>query len=151
MAKLTCRPVGGHFFTFPSQTFSLLSCLSSSSPHSLLFSITLVSFCYFPGAFSFIQCLHQGWGGEGAKGARNRRVSQHGSVSFISIRFSQRDALKANSETSLQALQTKSAAPPSLFTPRSPFTNRYLSRSDCMGLFFFQRRWHIKMIERNIY
>lgn len=133
MTKLTCRPVSGQFFTFPSQT--------------LLFFIALVSFCYFPGAFSFILCLHRG----GSERAQNRRVSQHGSVSFVSIRFSQRGALKANSETSLLALRTKSGALPSLFTPLSPFTNRYLSRSDCMGLFFFQRRWHIKMIERNIY
>lgn len=90
------------------------------------------------------------WEGE-VEGAQNRRLSQHVSVSFINIRFSQRDALKANSETSLLALLTKSPAPPSLFTPLSPFTDRYLSKSDCVGLFSFQKRWHIKMIERNIY
>lgn len=152
---LLCAAIHWSILHFSVTNFlSLHSYLSSSSAPSLLFFITLVSFCYFPGAFSFILCLLQGWtegwGRRRSEGARNRRVSQHGSVSFINIRFSQRDALKANSETSLLALRTKSPAPPSLFTPLSPFTNRYLSESDCMGLFSFQKRWHIKMIERNI-
>lgn len=128
------EPFSGHFFTLPRQTFSPRSYLSSSARPSLLFFITPVSFCYCPGAFSFILCLHQGWTRrwERGGGARNRRVSQHGSVSFIN-RFSRRDALKANSEPSLPAQQTKSPAPPSLLAPLSPFTNRYLSESDCAG------------------
>lgn len=118
------------------------SCFSSLLCPSVIFLVRSHSSCV---------SIKGGRGEARERGAQNRRVSQHGSLSFINIRFSQRDTLKANSETSLLAPRTKSAAPPSLFAPLSPFTNRYLSRSDCMGLFFFQRRWHIKMIERNIY
>lgn len=62
------EPFSGHFFTLPRQTFSPRSYLSSSARPSLLFFITPVSFCYCPGAFSFILCLHQGWTRRGERG-----------------------------------------------------------------------------------
>lgn len=144
MAKLTSRLVSGQFFTFPSQTFSLLSSFIIFAPLPPIFHHSCVLLCCWCLLIHLVAPSRVD-GRRGSEGARNRSVSQHGSISFINIRFSQRDALKANSETSLLALRTKSAAPPSLFTPLSPFTNRYLCRTDCMGLFFFQRRWRIEM------
>lgn len=162
MVKVTCMLLfSARFSYFFISNFlsALLSFITSAPPTyfssllcpSVIFLVRSHSSCVsIKGGQRVCVCVRVCIGGVGG-GTWNRRVSQHGSVSFINIRFSQRDALKANSETSLLALRTKSPAPPSLFTPLSPFTNRYLSESDCMGLFSFQKRWHIKMIERNIY
>lgn len=128
------EPFSGHFFTLPRQTFSPASFIICTPlppifHHSCV--LLLLSRCVLIHLVSPSRV--DAAVGERGGGARNRRVSQHGSVSFINIRFSRRDALKANSEPSLPAQQTKSPAPPSLLAPLSPFTNRYLSESDCAG------------------
>lgn len=138
MAQVTrTEPFSGHFFTFKLSLCTLIF-HHLHAPPSYFSSLLCPSVIFLVRSHSSCVSIKGGRGG-GSEGARNRRVSQQGSVSFINIRFSQRDALKANSETSLPAQQTKSPAPPSLFAPLSPFTNRYLSESDCMGDFPFKR------------
>lgn len=137
-ARVTrAAPFGGHFFTLPRQTFlpallsfAILTPLPPISRRScvlLLFSRCVLIHLASPSRV------------DAARGGGHRSVSQHGSVSFINIRFSQRHALKADSETSLPAQQTKSPAPPSPSTPLSPVTNRYLSESDCTGVIFLSK------------
>lgn len=115
----------------------LLSFLSSSSFPSIFFLTPVVSFCYFPGVFSFILSplrvdkLEVGgggavcvWGGfleQKSLTAGHRSIYQHQD-------FSQRDSLEANSETFRLLLWTKAERVqlncknlPFLFTPSSSF------------------------------
>lgn len=134
MAQVTrTEPFSGQLFYRGQLSPCTLTFHHLHAPPSYFSSLLCPSVIFLVRSHSSCVSIKEGGHGGGSEGARNRRVSQHGSVSFINIRFSQRDALKANSETSLPAQQTKSPAPPSLFVPLSPFTNRYLSESDCTG------------------
>lgn len=137
MANLTCRPVSGPLFTFPSQTFSALLPFIIFTPLPPIFHHSCVLLL-----FSWCVLIHlvspsRVDGGE----AREREGSEQKSFTAW-LRFIYQHQVFSARHLKSQ-LRNLSPGPAnkersSTFPVHTAFSfhDRYLSRSDCMGLFF---------------